>query len=256
LTGSQVPGPQFRVRRGNRYDEMQVDRPAVRRTMRAPGAVIADAHPVARLAMREALARVSVPVLAEVADADAALRAVRARRPGICLLDAGLPGGSVAAADRIAAIAPATRIVVLLESSADERLLAALHAGASGCLLKDIGADALGRAVLATLGGECPLPRAATSRLVDELRGRSRERRVRTAGGTWTRLSERESQVLELMQRDLSTGEIAERLGISAVTVRRHVSGTLRRLGAPDRDAALRLWRAGAAGLGSAPTPC
>lgn len=210
-------------------------------------AVVADAHPVARLAMRHALGRVRVQVVEEVADAAGAVRAVHARRPSICLIDARLPGGGIVAADRIAAAAPETRVVVLLESSADEQLIHALEAGATGCLLKDIGPEALGRAVRATIAGEAPLPRAAAGRLIAELRARSSERRVRTATGTWTRLSKREAQVLELMQRSLTTGEIATRLGISAVTVRRHMSGTMRRLGAPDRDAALRLaaWRSG-----------
>ncbi len=208
-------------------------------------AVLADAHPVARLAMRHALLRVRVRVVDEAASAADALRAVRARRPSICLLDAHLPGGGIATADRIANAAPETRVIVLLESSADERLIDALQAGAAGCLLKDIDPEALGRAVRATLAGEAPLPRAAAGRVIAELRARSRDRRVRTAAGTWTQLSQRESQVLELMQRQLTTGEIATQLGISAVTVRRHLSGTMRRLGAPDRDAALRLaeWR-------------
>jgi len=206
-----------------------------------PRAVLADAHPIARLAMRQALVRVGVRVISEAADAAEALRAVRARRPSICLLDAELPGGGIAAADRIASAVPETRVLVLFGSSEDEQLIAALHAGAAGCLLKQIEPDALGRAVRATLAGESPLPRAATGRVIAALRARSHERRVRTAAGTWTQLSERESQVLELMGRELSTSEIAAQLGISAVTVRRHLSGTLRRLGAPDRQAALRL---------------
>ena len=214
-------------------------------------AVLADAHPVARLAMRHALLRVHVRVVDEAASAADALRAVRARRPSICLLDAHLPGGGIATADRIANAAPETRVIVLLESSADERLIDALQAGAAGCLLKDIDPDALGRAVRATLAGEAPLPRAAAGRVIAELRARSRDRRVRTAAGTWAQLSQRESQVLELMQRQLTTGEIATQLGISAVTVRRHLSGTMRRLGAPDRDAALRLaeWRGDESGV-------
>lgn len=203
--------------------------------------MLADAHPLARLAMRQALGRVGVRVVDEAADAAGAVRATRAQRPSVCLLDVALPGGAIAAADRIATAVPETRVLVLFASSADEHLLAALQAGAAGCLLKDIEPDALGRAVRATLAGESPLPRAATGRLIAALRARSRERRVRTADGEWTQLSTRESQVLELMQRQLTTGEIAARLGISAVTVRRHLSGTMRRLGAPDRAAALRL---------------
>jgi len=207
----------------------------------APCAVLADAHPIARLAMRHALSLVGVRVAEEAADAAGALRAVCARRPSVCLLDAQLPGGGITTADRIATAVPETRLIVLFESVADEQLIAALQAGAAGCLLKDIEPEALGRAVQATLAGEAPLPRAATGQVIAALRARSHERRVRTVAGTWTQLSERESQVLELMQRQLTTTEIATRLGISAITVRRHLSGTLRRLGAPDREAALRL---------------
>lgn len=190
--------------------------------------------------MRHALAREGVAVVGETADAAAAMRAVQARHPDVCLLDARLPG-AIAAVRELAASNPETRVVVLFESLADEALVEALRAGATGCLHKETGPEALGRAVRATLDGEAPLPRAAARRLIEELRVLASERRVRTAHGTWTELSRRESQVLELMRQQLTTSEIAERLGISTVTVRRHVSGTMRRLGAHDRDSALRL---------------
>ncbi|HEU4701313.1 MAG TPA: response regulator transcription factor, partial [Conexibacter sp.] len=141
----------------------------------------------------------------------------------------------------LVASSPATRVVVLFESIADDSLVEALRAGATGCLHKETRPEALGRAVRAALDGEAPLPRAAARRVIEELRVLASARRVRTAHGTWAELSRRESQVLELMCQELTTGEIAERLGISAVTVRRHVSGTLRRLGASDRETALRL---------------
>ena len=105
-----------------------------------------------------------------------------------------------------------------------------MRAGASGCLFKDIGPAALGRAVRATLAGEAPLPRALTARVIEEVRHRRSERRARTAEGDWITLSGRESDVLDLMHRQLTTREIAERLGISSVTVRRYVSETVRRL--------------------------
>jgi DNA-binding NarL/FixJ family response regulator len=205
-----------------------------------PSAVLADPRPVARLAMRHALAREDVVVVDEADDATAAVRAVQARRPDICLVDARLPGAIVAIQQSVV-VSPGTRVVVMLESSGDPLLVEALHAGAAGCLLKSTGPDALGRAVRATLDGEAPLPRSAARRVIDELRMLTSERRVRAADGTWAQLSRRESQVLDLLRQQLTTGEIAERLGISAVTVRRHVSGTMRRLGAHDRDAALRL---------------
>jgi DNA-binding NarL/FixJ family response regulator len=188
--------------------------------------------------MRHALAREGVAVVEETDDAAGTVRAVKARRPDVCLVDARLPEAIVAVRQSVASV-PETRVVVLLDASADHLLVEALRAGAAGCLYKDTSPEALGRAVRAALEGEAPLPRAAARRVIQELR--TSERRVRTASGTWARLSRRESQVLELLRQQLTTGEIAEQLGISSVTVRRHVSATMRRLGAHDRDAALEL---------------
>ncbi len=209
--------------------------------MVGPRVVLADSHPVTRMGMRRALAQVGVGVVEEASDAEAAVDAVRRRQPDVCLVDVGLAGGGILATREIVAASPRTRVVVLFDVDAGDDVLAALRAGASGCLLKDIGPGALGRAIGATLAGEAPLPRAATARVIEELRGRWGSRRARTAAGTWVTLSSRESQVFDLMQRDLSTQQIAEQLGISPVTVRRHVSTTVRRLGVGDRDAALRL---------------
>lgn len=216
--------------------------------MVGPRAVLADGHALTRLGMRRALERVGVCVVGEAADADGALAAVRRERPDVCLLDVQIPGGGIAAATAIAADAPATRIVVLCETGTEDEVLGALRAGASGCLVKDVDPVALGRAVRATLDGEASLPRAVTARVIEELRGRWGERRARTATGAWVTLSGRESEVLELLQRRLTTRQIADRLGISAVTVRRHVSDTVRRLGVSDRDAALQLTGAHRAG--------
>ena len=206
-----------------------------------PRAVLADDHALTRLGMRRALERVGIAVVAETTDADGALAAVRRQRPHICLLDLQLPGGGIAATAAITAAAPETRIVALCARDAEDEVFAALRAGASGCLASDVGSVALGRAVRATLAGEATLPRAVTARMIEELRSRWGERHTRTASGAWVTLSRRESEVLELLQRRLTTRQIAERLGISDVTVRRHVSVTARRLGVPDRDAVLEL---------------
>jgi two-component system nitrate/nitrite response regulator NarL len=206
-----------------------------------PRAVLADGHALTRLGMRRALERVGIVVVAETTTAGGALAAVRRQRPHICLLDLQLPGGGIAATAAIAAAAPETRTIVLCAQDAEDDVLAALRAGANGCLAKDVGSVALGRAVLATLAGEATLPRAVTARMIEELRSRWDERRTRTASGAWVTLSPRESEVLELLRRRLTTRQIAERLGISDVTVRRHVSVTARRLGVPDRDAVLEL---------------
>ena len=209
--------------------------------MTGPRAVLADHHAVTRVGIRRALEHAGIAVVEEMSTADGAVLAVRRRRPDVCLLAVQLPGGGIAAATEIDVAVPATSIVMLLESGSAEELLAALRAGASSCLLRDIGPVALGRAVRATLDGEASLPRGLTSRVIEELRCRWGERRTRTAAGAWVTLSDRESEVLQLLHRKLTTKQIAERLGISAVTVRRHVSDTVRLLGVRDRDAALLL---------------
>ena len=209
--------------------------------MTGPRAVLADHHAVTRVGIRRALERAGVAVVEETSHAEGAVLAVRRRRPDVCLLAFHLPGGGLDAAAEIDVASPATSIVMLLESGSAEELLAALRAGASSCLLRDVGPVALGRAVRATLDGEASLPRGLTSRVIEELRCRWGERRTRTAAGSWVTLSDRESEVLQLLHRKLTTKQIAERLGISAVTVRRHVSDTVRLLGVPDRDAALLL---------------
>jgi DNA-binding NarL/FixJ family response regulator len=85
----------------------------------------------------------------------------------------------------------------------------------------------LGRVVDAVIAGEAAIPRSMVLALVRELQGGS-------AGGE--SLTTRERQVLGLLQRGQSTGQIADRLGISPVTVRRHISGTMQKVGVAGRD--------------------
>jgi DNA-binding NarL/FixJ family response regulator len=211
----------------------------------APRILIADHEPVTRLGMRIALRSAGMQVVAEVADAPGAIAAARERQPEVCLVDVGLPGGGLAAVSGLHAACPRTRVVALGGDSAEEDPFAMLRAGALGYLPKAVEPDELARAVRATLDGEAPLPRTLTARLIEELQMRSGERRVRGANGGSVVLPQREAAVLELLRRGMSTREIATRLGISPITVRRHISETTRRLGVGDRDAAVRLVGAG-----------
>ena len=91
------------------------------------------------------------------------------------------------------------------------------------------------------LAGEAVLPRALVSRMVAEFHGRRRRRFAMRRGGQGEELSEREWEVLELMREGLGTRDIAARLEIAPVTVRRHSGEILRKLRVPDRAAAVRL---------------
>ncbi|HTA13913.1 MAG TPA: response regulator transcription factor [Solirubrobacteraceae bacterium] len=203
--------------------------------------MLADDHATARLGVRMALEEGGFNVVAEAVDARSAIEAALEHRPDLCLLDVYMPGGGIAAAAELSESLPGMPIVMLSVSETNDDLFEALRAGACGYLLKDTDPGRLPFALRAVLEGEAPLPRVLTARLITEFRRHGRERRIADADGDLVTLSERESEVLELLRTDMTTKQIAHRLGISPVTVRRHVSEALRKLRVSDRDAALRL---------------
>jgi DNA-binding NarL/FixJ family response regulator len=202
--------------------------------------VVADDHVPARAGVRAALELGPFAVVAEAHDAASAAAAALEHRPDVCLLDVHMPGGGITAASRIATELPETAVVMLTVSSEDADFFDALRAGARGYLLKDMDPARLPRALEGVLAGEAALPRALVGRLVDRFRGRE-VHRVRIADSRTAALSAREWEILDLLREGLTTREIAERLFLSEVTVRSHVSSVLRKFGVPDRAAALRL---------------
>jgi DNA-binding NarL/FixJ family response regulator len=203
--------------------------------------VLADDHAATRLGVRLALEEAGFQVVAEAADAQGAVEAALEHRPDLCLIDVYMPGQGVAAAAELTEVLPDTPVVMLSVSDSDDDLFEALRAGACGYLLKDTDPKRLPLALAAVLNGEAPLPRVLTARLITEFRRRGKERRIPDADGDLITLSERESEVLELLRTELTTKQVAHRLGISPITVRRHVSDILKKLRVPDRGSALRL---------------
>ena len=204
-------------------------------------AVIADDHAPTRAGVRDALAAGGIAVVGEGATADAAVEAARRERPDVCLLDIHMPGGGIAAAGRITEELPGTRVVMLSVSRDDADVFAALKAGASGYLLKDMDPERLPAALRGVLAGEAALPRTLVARVIEEFRGAERRPLPRFLKRRGVELTDREWQVLELLREELSTADIASRLGVSPVTVRRHVSAILAKLRVPDRKAMARL---------------
>lgn len=201
---------------------------------------LADDHPPTRAGVRRALEIAGWEVCHEGSDAKTAIQGALEHRPDVVLLDIHMPGGGIAAAEQIAAALPDTSVVMLTVSRDDADLFNALRAGASGYLLKDMDPDRLASALEGVLHGEAALPRSLVARLMEEFRGRGR-RRMTLPNRRAVNLTGREWEVLEAMGEQLKTSEIAERLGVSAVTVRTHVSAILRKLQVPDRAAAVRL---------------
>jgi DNA-binding NarL/FixJ family response regulator len=205
--------------------------------------LIADHDAASRAGVRLSLVAHDFDVCGEAASADAAAEAARRERPDVCLVEAGLPGGGVTATGRVLAEAPQTVVVMLSGSPDDEELLAAVRAGARGYLLKDMDPARLPMALRGALDGEAALPRSLMGRVLEELRALEHGRHASELAQLGVDLTRREQEVLELLDRGLETAEISQVLGISAVTVRRHVSHVLRKLRAPDRGAALRRLR-------------
>ncbi|GAA4262998.1 response regulator transcription factor [Dactylosporangium darangshiense] len=166
-----------------------------------------------------------------------AVRICRELRPDLVLMDVRMPvmGGIQATRQILAdtAAGPAPRVVVLTTFDLDEHVYAALSAGASGFLLKDMAAERLFEAVRVVAAGEALLAPSVTRRLIGEF---SRLRPLADAAAVpLTVLTPRETDILRLMAEGLSNGEIADRLVVSTETVKTHVSRVLSKLGVRDR---------------------
>jgi DNA-binding NarL/FixJ family response regulator len=205
----------------------------------APRVLIADDHPPTRAGVRMALERDGIEVCAEAANASDAVEAALRERPDLCLMDVRMPGGGTSATSMITSRLPGVMVLMLTVSRDDEDLLESLRRGAVGYLLKDMDPSALPRAIRAVLAGEAALPRGLAGRLIQEFRRDPgpRRRPINRSGGA--ELSRREWEVLDLLCDGADTAEIAKRLFLSPVTVRRHVSTIVEKLGVSNREEAV-----------------
>jgi DNA-binding NarL/FixJ family response regulator len=207
-----------------------------------PRVLLADADEPTRVGLRMALGSGGFDVVAEAEDAAGAVEAVLNVAPDLGVLAADLPGGGTGALARISELRPGVRLVLLTARPSGTELLAAVLAGASGYISRDIDLGRLPEALKGVLAGEVALPRRHSGHLVDALRSRTVQRATVSAHAT-SELTDREWQVLQLLGEGCSTGEMARRLRIAEVTVRRHISTLVTKLGVADRDAAAALVR-------------
>lgn len=182
--------------------------------------VLADDHPLVRSGLRAELGE-RFTVVGEADDAEGAVDVVTARRPDLVVCDLHMPrGGGLAVVKACAPIAP----IVILTVSEDERdLLDAVAAGAAGYLLKSTPVDELRAAFAQAAAGEPVFSPSLAALVLGEFR-----RLARQAGAS--PLSDREREVLQLVARGHSYGEIGRELTISAKTAENHVRNILGKL--------------------------
>jgi DNA-binding NarL/FixJ family response regulator len=209
--------------------------------------LVVDDHPTFRRGLGALLASLpDVELAGEAADGETAVRLAAELRPDVVVMDLDMPGvGGVEATRRIVAAQPSMAVLVLTMLDEDESVFAAMRAGARGYVVKGADTDDVLRALQSIARGDAVFGPAVAGRVLSYL---TRPLSARDPM-LFPELSEREREVLELMARGLTNGEIARKLVVSPKTVRNHASNVFTKLQVADRaEAVLRARRAGLGG--------
>jgi RNA polymerase sigma factor (sigma-70 family) len=197
--------------------------------------VVADDQALVRTGFRMILTEDGIEVVGEATNGAEAIDAVRRTRPDVVLMDIRMPemDGLEATRRILTGASSQPRVIMLTTFDLDHYVYAALSAGASGFLLKDVTPEHLVAAVRMVRSGDALLAPAITRRLVERFARRSAE--TATIHRDLSTLTPRELEVLRLLARGLSNAELAADLHLSEATVKTHVARILAKLGLRDR---------------------
>jgi DNA-binding NarL/FixJ family response regulator len=220
---------------------------------RAVRVVVADDHPMFRYGVAAVLATApEVELVGEAADGGELLALVERERPDVVLTDLSMPGmHGAAACRRLAASHPELGVLVLTMHADDDSIVAAMHAGARGYVLKGADKAELVRSIVAVAEGQAVYGAAVAQRIAGFFRDGGQPARP---AEPFPDLTGRERQVLALLAEGARNSEIARQLGMSEKTVRNHVSAILNKLNVPDRTAAAIKANESLRGAGPSPT--
>jgi DNA-binding NarL/FixJ family response regulator len=196
--------------------------------------VLADDQPLMRGGLRMLMAGTDdLDVVGEAGTGADAVRLSHDLRPDVVLMDIRMPGlDGIEATRRITAESGPARVLMLTTFDDDEYVYGALRCGASGFLVKDMAVDDILAAVRVVAAGDALIAPTVTRRLIEEFAARPETvARPRPLKG----ITAREREVLTLIGRGLTNGEIADRLYISVATAKAHVARLLTKLDARDR---------------------
>ena len=210
--------------------------------------LVADDQAMVRTGFRLILTNEpEIEVIGEAADGEAAVRLARELRPDVTLMDIRMPVLDGIEATRLLAgpgLASPLRVVVVTTYDLDENVYAALRAGACGFLLKDAGPRLLVEAVHAAANGESLISPSVTARLLAHF---TRDT-ARSATEPVEPLTPREIEVVRAVARGRTNAEITKDLAITLSTVKTHLAGVQRKLGARNRtEVAIWAWESGLA---------
>lgn len=203
--------------------------------------MLVDDQALLRTGFRMVLAaQPDMEVVAEAGDGDEALGALRATEVDVVLMDIRMPlMDGVEATRRICEAGEGgpgdPKVLILTTFDLDEYAFAALKAGASGFMLKDVPPAELLGAIRAVHSGDAVVAPSTTKRLIDQFSPMLPSGPAEPAGTEVARLTDREHEVLLLVAQGLSNGEIAARLVLSEATVKTHVGRILTKLELRDR---------------------
>jgi DNA-binding NarL/FixJ family response regulator len=198
--------------------------------------LIADDQALVRVGLRKILeSDAETTVVGEAGDGEDAVTEVRRLQPDVVLMDIRMPVlDGIEATRRIIRAQPGARILILTTFGLDGYVYDALHAGASGFMLKDAPPEEIVAAVRIVASGDALLAPAVTRAVIDEF-ARRQPAAVPALPPAVADLTPREREVLDLLARGLSNPEICEKLVISEATAKTHVARILQKLNLRDR---------------------